>query len=152
MADQFIARRWLIDLGRLTAVARSEADAEGFVEAMAPMIAMRFPDEAFTTASLEAVAAECKYLPTYGELVNHLRDWWRDNRPRLRALPPPPVRQRGEPTTEERDHVARVTAETLAALQSTAQPIADRRQLSRFLSDAQLRLAYEQAGVRGPRP
>ena len=116
------------------------------------MLAMRFANETFTTASLEAVAAECKYMPTYGELVALLRDWWRDHRPRQQALPPPPIRQRDEPTAEEREHVARVTAETLAALQSSAQPLQDRRQLSRFLSEAQLRLAYEQAGVRGPRP
>lgn len=151
MAEIIAVQRWLIGLGRLTATPRTEADAESFIEAMAPMLGMRFPDEAFTAASLEAVAAQCKYLPTYGELVGYLHGWWRDNRPRPRALPSPPIRQRGEPSAEERDHVARVAAETLAALRSSQQLIGDRRQ-SLFLSEPQLRLAYERAGVKGPRP
>jgi hypothetical protein len=150
MADQFVARRWLIDLGRLTAIRSNPDDAVDFVEAMAPMLAMRFPDEAFTAASLEAVAAECKYLPTYGELVGYLHAWWRDHRPRPRALPSPPIRQRDEPTHEEREHVTRVTAETLAALQSSAQPIGDRRPVACYLSRKQLVEAYQRAGVRAP--
>jgi len=150
MADQFVARRWLIDLGRLTATRSNSGDAVDFVEAMAPMLAMRFPDGAFTSASLEAVAAECKYLPTYGELVGYLHAWWRDHRPRPRALPAPPIRQRDEPTHEEREHVARVTAETIAALQSSTQPIGDRRPVACYLSRKQLVEAYQRAGVRAP--
>jgi hypothetical protein len=77
MADQIIARRWLIDLGRLTLAKGTPDDADDFIETMAPMLAMRFPNEIFTAVSLEYVAAECKFLPTYGELVALLRDWKR---------------------------------------------------------------------------
>ena len=82
MADQIIARRWLIDLGRVVAKRASDADVEDFIDTMAPMLARRFPNETFCFVSLEYVAAECKFLPTYGELVAHLRDW-------KRSLPAP---------------------------------------------------------------
>src|SRR4051812_35386419 len=75
MADQIIARRWLIDLGRLTAARANPIEVEDFLETMAPNIAKRFPNESLNDSSLEYVAAECKYLPTYGELVNLLRGW-----------------------------------------------------------------------------
>lgn len=77
MADVLIVQRWLIRLGRITAAKLAEADAAEFVEDIAPLLAMRFGDDAFTNVSLEFVAAECKFLPTYGELVGHLRDWKR---------------------------------------------------------------------------
>jgi hypothetical protein len=77
MADVLIVQRWLIRFGRFTAARLDEADAAEFVEDFAPLLAMRFGDEAFTNVSLEYVAGECKYLPTYGELVAHLRDWKR---------------------------------------------------------------------------
>lgn len=75
MADQLIVQRWLIRLGKATSATRSTDDAAEFVEEMAPLLAMRFPDETFNNVSLEFVAAECKYLPTYGELVALLREW-----------------------------------------------------------------------------
>lgn len=77
MADQIIVRRWLISLGQLTLAKGAPDDAEDFVNTIAPMLAMRFPDEIFGVVSLEYVAAECKFLPTYGELVALLRDWRR---------------------------------------------------------------------------
>lgn len=77
MADLLIAQRWLIRLGRFTKAAVNEVDAAEFVEDFAPLLAMRFPNEILTAVSLEYVAAECKFLPTYGELVALLRDWKR---------------------------------------------------------------------------
>jgi len=77
MADQIIVRRWLISLGQLTLAKGTPEDADDFVDTMAPMLAIRFPDETFGVVSLEYVAAECRYLPTYGELVALLRDWKR---------------------------------------------------------------------------
>jgi hypothetical protein len=77
MADQLIVQRWLIRLGKITSARISEDDAADFIEEFSPLLAMRFGDDAFTNVSLEFVAAECKYLPTYGELVALLRDWKR---------------------------------------------------------------------------
>ena len=56
------------------------------------------------------------------------------------ALPAPePIRQRGEPTPEEIEHVTRVAAETIAALRSSAQPLEDRRSAGpRYLTPEQL--------------
>jgi hypothetical protein len=153
MADQLIAKRWLVDLGRLTAARSSHDEAADFVNTSAPMLAMRFPNEAFNHVSLEAVAAECKYLPTYGELVMLLRGWWRQHRPMPAALPAPPIRQRDEPTEEERAHVTRIAAETVAALESSEQPPEQRRRFgANCLSREQLAEAYRRAGVRAPSP
>lgn len=77
MADLAIVQRWLVRLGRLTAAASTEDDAGEFVELMAPLLAMRFPDETFTVRSLEHVAALSKFLPVYGEIVDRLHDWQR---------------------------------------------------------------------------
>ena len=75
MADQALIRHWLTRLGRFTVSTLSEAEASEFVEEMAPMLAMRFSDACFNGRSLEHVAAECTYLPSYGEIVRWLRDW-----------------------------------------------------------------------------
>lgn len=75
MAEISIIQRWLIRLGRVTVNATSADDAVDFVQSMAPLLASRYGDEMFTDRSLEHVAAECRFLPTYGELVAHLRDW-----------------------------------------------------------------------------
>jgi len=153
MADQLIVRRWLVSLGRLTAVKTTSDEAAEFVDTRTPMLAMRFSDGAFTATSLEAVAAQCKYLPTYGELAEMLSRWWRTNRPMPTAIAAPePIRQRAEPTPEERAHVARVAAETIAALRSSVQPVEDRRPVARHMTNEQLVRAYQEAGVRSPRP
>jgi hypothetical protein len=120
----------------LSAVSISRQEAEMKLAAYVPLLKDRFPDGAFTTASLEHVAARAlKGFPTYGELAAWLAEWWRDHRPMPPALPPPPpIRQRDEPTPEEIEHVTRVTAEAIAALRSSAQPVEDRRPVPHFLS------------------
>jgi hypothetical protein len=124
-----VVRQWCQSLGILSAVSISRQEAEMKLAAYVPMLLERFPDAAFTTASLEYVAAQAvKGFPTYGELAAWLGDWWRANRPALPALPPPPpIRQRGEPTPEEIEHVTRVVAETIAALRASAQPVEEWR-------------------------
>ena len=77
MADQAVVRRWLLALGRAAAARANSTDVDDFLETMGPMLALRYPDETFNARSLEWVAAECKYLPTYGEIVALLRDWKR---------------------------------------------------------------------------
>jgi hypothetical protein len=136
-----VVRQWCQSLGILSAVSISRQEAEMKLAAYVPLLLDRFPDGAFTTASLEYVAARAvKGFPTYGELAAWLADWWRANRPMPPALPAPePIRQRGEPTPEEIEHVARVAAETVAALRSSIQPVEDyRRPAPRYLTPEQL--------------
>ena len=136
-----VVRQWCQSLGVLSAVSISRQEAEMKLAAYVPLLLDRFPDGAFTTSSLEYVARQAvKGFPTYGELAAWLADWWRANRPALPALPAPePIRQRGEPTPEEIEHVTRVCAETIAALRSSAQPVEERRPPgARYLTPEQL--------------
>ena len=136
-----VVREWLQSLGILSAVSISRQEAEMKLAAYTPMLMQRFPDAAFTAASLQYVAARAvKGFPTYGELAMWLHDWWQERRPLPPALPPPePIRQRGEPTPDEIAHVERVVAETLAFLRSSEQPEADqRRPRASYLTPEQL--------------
>jgi hypothetical protein len=135
-----VVREWCQSLGVLTAISISREEAEMKLSAYVPMLMQDFPDAAFTTESLRVVARQCvEGFPPYPVLAERLSSWWRENRPRPPALPPPPpIRQRDEPTPEERDHVARVAAEAIAALRSSAQPIEDRRPQPRYLTLEQL--------------
>lgn len=45
-----------------------------------------FPDAAFTPASCEHIASQCKRVPSYGELREKLGAWWNQHMP-----PPPPA-------------------------------------------------------------
>lgn len=91
MADQATVRRWLTQLGRLNGVRIEPEEASEYLDAFCPMLARRFDDGAFTAESLDHVTGECKYLPTYGEVVQLLSAWLRQHREteRLLALPPP---------------------------------------------------------------
>jgi len=117
-----VVREWLISLGILTAVSMTRLEAELRLSAYLPLLMDEFPDAAFTKQSLQHVARQCdKGLPTYPELAKYLSAWWRKNRPVLALPPPDPPPRRPEPSEEEMEHVRRVTAETLAALRSSAQ-------------------------------
>ena len=150
-ADTHI-RDWLKQLGALISPTMSQQEFVGRINLLAPHLAAEFPPHAFCSASLTAVARQCRFFPNFSECCEALAPWWRNHRPLPPAIQQEPIRQRDEPTQEEREHVARVTAETLLALRSSVQPIEDRRRPdSRALSREQLVDAYRQAGVRPPR-
>jgi hypothetical protein len=118
----------LQSLAVLCAITMSRDEAEMRLAAFLPLLMDRFPDGAFTQASLEHCATRCaKGFPTYAELAGYLSEWWKANRPTPPALPPPPIRQRPPPTPEEIAHVEQVTRETIAALRSSAQPVVEYR-------------------------
>jgi hypothetical protein len=133
-------RDWLTALGVLTADTGSRAEADMKLRAYVPLLQDAFPAAAFTQASLQFVAEQCRYFPTYADVVLHLRTHWRATRPTPVALPPPaPIRQRPPPTPDEIAHVERVTAETVAALRSSAQPVVEYRHPGpRYASPAEL--------------
>lgn len=117
-----IIRRWLQSLGVLTAVSISREEAEMKLAAYVPMLMHEgFPDAAFTSESLNAVARQCiKGFPTYPELADHLARWWRENRPAPPALPPPaPPLPRQPPTPEELERVHASVTEIVRALAPT---------------------------------
>jgi hypothetical protein len=110
------------------------------VLAYVPMLQSDFPPEAFCQDSLSHVVRQCKYFPAYSEVHAHLRAWWREHRPQPPALPPPPpIRQRDEPTDEEKAHVSRIVAELVRDLRAGTQPEEDRQPSgARHLTPAQL--------------
>jgi hypothetical protein len=124
-----VVREWLVSLGILTAITISREEARVKLAAFLPMLMSDFTDAAFTKNSLSYVAKACtKGFPTYPELYNHLSGWWREHRPLPPLLAPPePIRQRDEPTDEEKAHVSRIVAELVRDLRASSQPEEDRR-------------------------
>jgi hypothetical protein len=117
------ASEWAIALGVLTGGANiTRAEAEMKLKAYVPMLTEHFPPAVFTQASLHHVAAQCKWFPSYAEVVTHLRTWWRENRPINNALPAPthqePEPERPEPTPDERAYVRQRVNEITAHLQA----------------------------------
>ena len=116
-----IVREWTVALGILTSGNMTRADAEMKLRAYVPLLQDNFPAAAFTQDSLHHVAAQCKWFPSYAEVIEHLRGWWRDHRPAPLALPPPDLPPpRDPPTPEEIAHVRRCVEEITAALRSSA--------------------------------
>lgn len=133
-----VVREWCVSLGILTAVSVSRKEAEMKLAAYVPML-MDFPDAAFTSESLNAVARQCtEGFPTYPILAARLSAWWRDHRPYVALPAPEPKPPRTPPTPEEIAAVEACVAECLAMLRSSAQPIEDRAPIPRYLTPQQL--------------
>ena len=120
-----VVRTWCQSLGVLSAVSITRHEAEMKLAAYVPMLMDRFPDAAFTPASLEHVAARAvKGFPTYGELAAWLTEWWREHRPAPPALPPPDIPPpRDPPTPEEIEYVHGCVQRIVANMRS---PFAER--------------------------
>jgi hypothetical protein len=140
-----VAREWTVSLGILTAISISREEANMKLAAFLPMLMSDFEDGAFTKESLNHVAKACvKGFPTYPELHNHLRDWWREHRPMppLLAKPKeaPPLEPRVPPTDEEVAHVRRCVEQIIANMrdpfgQRSGSPMAPR---PAYMTPAQL--------------
>lgn len=85
-ADPKIIRDWLKALGVLTAGNMSLAEVAAKVAANAALLSA-YPAWAFSPGSLDAMAREFKFFPSYAELSESLRYWARDNAPPQMALP-----------------------------------------------------------------
>jgi hypothetical protein len=139
-----VVREWCQSLGILSAVSISRQEAEIKLALYVPNLISDFPDAAFTAASLNHVAKACvKGFPTYAELYNALRTWWRENRPIANALPAPaqrtPEPERPPPTDEERAYVRRCVEEITANLRNPdAEKLRDRDPGPRYLTPEQL--------------
>jgi len=93
MARIEVVRDWLKGLGTLTAAAMSVEEAVAKLNAFGPFLAEDFADAAFTAASLKAVARQCRYFPTYGELAPLLQAWWDESRPAVVRDPQGPTEE-----------------------------------------------------------
>lgn len=114
--------KWLQALGTLTAGSMPVAEAQAKLGAYIPMLAQRFPDQAFTARSLEDVASKCKFFPSYAEICEHLGAWWKENRPvsqRFPQLAAPSPEPKKPPTPEEIAYVEARVAEIKAAVKET---------------------------------
>jgi hypothetical protein len=116
-----VVREWLTSLGILAAVSLPREEAQLRLAAFLPLLMDRFPDAAFTTASLQHVAGRAmKGFPTYGELAAWLSEWWRENRPAPPSLPPPDIPPpRSPPTPEEIEAVHRTVEDVVAHLRAS---------------------------------
>jgi hypothetical protein len=115
-----IVREWTIALGVLTAGNMTRVEAEMKLRAYVPLLLENFPPAAFTQDSLHFVASQCKWFPSYAEVIEHLRTWWHDNRPRPVAIaPPPPEPEPPPPTPEQLERIHGIVRETSAAMRSS---------------------------------
>jgi len=160
---QAIVRDWLKALATLTQANMAKDELVGKLGAYVPMLLQRFGSTAaFCPDSLEHVASQCKFFPTYAELCDALVPWWREHRP----MPPLIAAKEATPPSEppsprhpnELQHVASVVARVIGELKqeetekaayyakaNNALP-ATRREMTR----AELTEAYKRAGVKGP--
>lgn len=107
-------RPWLARLVRVVAASISPQEAAAWVQDVEPLVATRFNASAFTFDSLESVAAQCKYLPTYAELVDALGAWQKANPPPARAIAHDPFAV-GDFATKQREESWRMTPEQVRA-------------------------------------
>jgi hypothetical protein len=114
-------REWTIALGILTAGQMTRADAEMKLAAYVPLLQDNFPAAAFTQDSLHHVARQCKWFPSYAEVIEHLGAWWKERRPPFPAIAPPPAPPpRPEPTPEEIELVRQLCAQVVGELRASA--------------------------------
>ena len=81
-----IVRDWLKALGALVAASMSAEEAHSRLSAFVPLLVDEFSERYFSPDSLRFVAKQCKFFPTYGELVDHLNAWSRQVKPQHVAL------------------------------------------------------------------
>lgn len=114
-------RQWVTALGVLTAGNMTRAECEMKLRAYVPLLQERFPAAAFTRASLDYVAAQFRFFPAYGDVVNALSDHWRQTRPPPPALPyTPPPPERDPPTPEEVEAVHELVEDCIASMRAAA--------------------------------
>lgn len=149
--------QWIAMLAKLTSPMEATQAAQAF-NAYLPMLES-YPDAAFTHASLDYVASECRYgVPTYGDVQKHLGAWWKRNRPQVPELPAPVPKLPELRTPEEADWAHRTTVRAMAELKAQGE-----RHNAAFLkangqkpmqphhaTRAQLTELYKRAGLKGP--
>jgi len=108
VTDLRVISAWLTDLANLTAGNASMREIKPRIGGIASMLSDNFPTGAFTRNSLEHVARQCSFFPSYGELCNALAPWWKDHQPPHRAI------AADQPATVKQREIEREVAESWA--------------------------------------
>jgi hypothetical protein len=143
-------QQWAAMLAKLVA----PMDAPRAGKALADMLPMLqdFPDSAFCLDSLEAVAAACKFPPSYAELREHLGAWWKAHRPHpvaIAASQPATVRQR-EIDQEVEESWATITPRQIHAKVRALEGHPMRAMIGSFLASALRKHAPHHLGLLPP--
>lgn len=78
-----VVAQWLTDLLMLTRGASNDAEeVKRKMKAMIIILAKDFPSAAFSSQSLQAIATQFKFMPSYSELSAALTVWWKDSQPK----------------------------------------------------------------------
>jgi hypothetical protein len=118
-----------------------------------------FPDAAFSHASLDYVAAECRHgVPTYADVRRHLGVWWKHNRPQTPELHAPVKPLPALRTPEEAAEAHRTTVRAMAELKAQGErhnaaflkATGQQPTQPHHMTRAQLNEAYKRAGLKGP--
>lgn len=111
-----IRNDWLVLLAKMSTPS-DPVKAFKAMQAFLPLLA-DMPDEAFTSASLEAVAMapQALHIRTLREVKEPLAAWWREHKPRPKAIAAPAEPERPDITPEERAAVAQQLRDLLAGM------------------------------------
>jgi hypothetical protein len=145
-----VADKWLKQLGVLCCGNMTAADAELKCSAYASMICDRFPMTTFTKEALGFVAGRCKFFPSYGEVLEHLGAWFRENLPaevRLGIVPALPLPDLRTPSPQEQEHVQATAAAFAAEIKAKDITMGRASVTPRHLYGAALAIARRDAGI-----
>jgi hypothetical protein len=137
--------QWLRSLGVLCAGTMTAEDAKMRCAAYADLVSAEFPVTAFTRKSLEHVASKCKFFPSYGELVQHLGEIWRENLPAHVRLGgsldvPSLAAPKYEPSEDEVADVRAKVDAFKAEMAAKPSPIGEAKIKPRYLSKLEIAL------------
>jgi hypothetical protein len=151
MSDK-IRREWCMAVARLV----YPLDPDRCVKTLVGYLPMMrdLPDAAFSPASAEEVALHDRRMafPSYDEIANPLRAWWRQNKPYQPQISGPQTHIPERPRVNSPEEIAAVSAKAAAYVAEVkAKEAATRpgRVEPRYLTPDQLRLAYAEAAKMG---
>lgn len=84
-----IIGEWVARLSKVTASKEDDKLTKETLADLAIMLGREFPSGAFTSDSLQAVAANHPWFPAYADLRTSVALWWSENRPRQRQISGP---------------------------------------------------------------
>jgi hypothetical protein len=149
-----LIREWLVALAVLCRTNVGKEELAATLNAYAPMLAARYSLGAFSQASLDAVATQCSYFPSYAELCGALSPWWQEHRDtealQIASDQPATVRQR-EIDQAVRDSWRNITAENVRAKVRAVQDSPMPPALGAFLATALRKHAPQHLGLLPPK-